>query len=66
MLGLGRWRRESLLGGVWDKSDGYVLGVPVWARLQGLDWIRGSSGGRKGDLCLRAQAESKAWRSDVL
>lgn len=39
MLGLGRWRRESLLGGVRDKSDGYVLGVPAWARLRGLDWI---------------------------
>lgn len=22
-----------------DKSDGYVLGVPAWARLRGLDWI---------------------------
>lgn len=41
MLGLGTSipKRESLLGGVRDKSDGYVLGVPVWARLRGLDWI---------------------------
>lgn len=30
---LGEVGRESLLGGVWDKSDGYILGVPVWARL---------------------------------
>lgn len=35
MLGLGRWRRESLLGGVRDKSEGMFLGFQFGPGFEG-------------------------------